>query len=318
MLIAYLQPKPQLSARGWQVVVVNYDESHRQELAFKLAGVSVVVSVISSPPQITLIDAAAQAGVRRFAPAEFEGPAALRPQQDALDRGKRLALERLRYYYQTRGMEYTSFVCGILYERFAPGGMYASRIGLRSGIGAEGDYLVNISQRKAQIPYGTNGQPAIISLTSAEDVGKFVAAAISLPQWPPELRMSGDRMNVSRLVQIVETVRGIACFPGLGVVRELTSGRCWLRESSLQLAEHVVGPPACPVGPGHTTAASSNHSDGYCQWPLRFCIAESQLLGCCDSHQVPGLAAGSLERSLSHGIYDTLNGSLTALGNGES
>ncbi|CAO1597722.1 hypothetical protein XANCAGTX0491_001520 [Xanthoria calcicola] len=207
IIILSRAPKPQLSARGWQVVLVNYDESHRQELAFKLAGVSVVLSVISGPAQIALIDAAAQAGVRRFAPAEFEGPAALRPQQDALDRGKWAALERLRYY-QTRGMQYTSFVCGILYERFAPGGMYASRIGLRSGIGAEGDYLVNISQRKAQIPYGTNGQPAIVSLTSAEDVGKFVAAAISLPQWPPELRMSGDRMNVSRLVQIVEMVRG--------------------------------------------------------------------------------------------------------------
>lgn len=316
MLIKYLQPKPQLSARGWQVVVVNYDESHRQELAFKLAGVSVVLSVISGPPQVALIDAAAQAGVRRFAPAEFEGPAALRPQQDALDRGKRAALDRLRYY-QTRGMQYTSFVCGILYERFAPGGMYASRIGLRSGIGAEGDYLVNISQRKAQIPYGTNGQPAIISLTSAEDVGKFVAAAISLPQWPPELRMSGDRMNVTRLVQIVETVRGIACFPGLGVFRKLTSGRCWLRESSLQLAEHVVSPPACPGGPGHTTAAPSNHSDGYCQRPLRFRNPGSQFPGCCDSHHVPGLAAGSLERSLSNGIYDTLNGSLTASEDGE-
>ncbi|KAI4281594.1 MAG: hypothetical protein L6R38_003572 [Xanthoria sp. 2 TBL-2021] len=207
IIILSRAPKPQLSARGWQVVVVNYDEYHRQELAFKLAGVSVVLSVISGPAQIALIDAAAQAGVRRFAPAEFEGPAALRPQQDALDRGKWAALERLQYY-QTRGMQYTSFVCGILYERFAPGGMYASRIGLRSGIGAEGDYLMNITQKKAQLPFGTNGQPAIVSLTSAEDVGKFVAAAISLPQWPPELRMRGDRMNVSSLVQVAEMVRG--------------------------------------------------------------------------------------------------------------
>ncbi|KAL8897532.1 MAG: hypothetical protein Q9192_002524 [Flavoplaca navasiana] len=207
IIILSRAPKPQLSAKGWQVVVVNYDEAHRQDLVFKLAGVSVVISVISGPAQIALIDAAAQAGVRRFAPAEFEGPAALRPQTDALDRGKRAALERLRYY-QTRGMQYTSFVCGILYERFAPGGMYASRIGLRSGIGAEGDYLMHVSQKKAQIPLGTNGQPAIVSLTSAEDVGKFVAAAISLSQWPPELRMRGDRMSVSRLIQITEIVRG--------------------------------------------------------------------------------------------------------------
>ncbi|KAL8933091.1 MAG: hypothetical protein Q9216_006530 [Gyalolechia sp. 2 TL-2023] len=200
-------PKPQLTARGYQVVVVNYADTYRQDLAFKLAGVNTVISLISGSPQIALIDAAAQAGVRRFAPAEFEGPAAQRPQPDALDRGKREALERLRYY-QTRGMQYTSFVCGILYERFGPGGMIASGIGLRSGIGAEGDYLLHISQRRARIPYGPNGQPGVICMTSAQDVGRFVAAALNLQQWPPELRMCGERMNVSHLVQIVEAVRG--------------------------------------------------------------------------------------------------------------
>ncbi|KAL8735298.1 MAG: hypothetical protein Q9181_002853 [Wetmoreana brouardii] len=204
-----LMPKPQLTAKGWQVVVVNYAETHRQELTFRLAGVGAVISVVSGAAQIALIDAAAQAGVRRFAPAEFEGPASLRPQPDALDRGKRSALERLRHHQATRGMQYTSFVCGILYERFSPGGMSALEIGVRSGIGAEGDYLMNISQRRAQIPHGANGQPATLCLTSAGDVGRFVAAAVSLPNWPPELRMRGDRMNVSRLVHIAETVTGI-------------------------------------------------------------------------------------------------------------
>ncbi|KAL8765492.1 MAG: hypothetical protein Q9209_007463 [Squamulea sp. 1 TL-2023] len=209
VIVLSRSPKPQLSARGWQVVVVDYDQSQRQALVFKLAGVGVIISLISGSAQISLIDAAAQAGVRRFAPAEFEGQAALRPQPDALDRGKRAALERLQYY-QAQGMQYTSFVCGILYERFAPGGMYASGIGLRSGIGAEGDYLMNITHKRAQIPYDANGQPAMVSLTSAEDVGNFVAAAIGLPQWPPELRMRGDRMDVSRLVQVAEIVRGAA------------------------------------------------------------------------------------------------------------
>ncbi|KAL8947061.1 MAG: hypothetical protein Q9222_006620 [Ikaeria aurantiellina] len=202
-----LKPKPHLTALGWQVVVVSYADSHRQDLTFKLAGVGTVISVVSGPAQIALIDAAAQAGVRRFAPAEFEGQSALRPQSDALDRGKRTALERLRYY-QARGMQYTSFVCGILYERFGPGGMNAARIGIRSGIGAEGDYLMAISHKRAQIPYTAGGQPATVCMTSAEDVGKFVAAAIGLPNWPTELRMRGDRMNISRLVHIAEIIRG--------------------------------------------------------------------------------------------------------------
>ncbi|KAI4249442.1 MAG: hypothetical protein LQ352_005647 [Teloschistes flavicans] len=205
--MAYRAAKPHLTAKGWQVVVVNYAEAHRQNLIFALAGVSAVISVVLGPAQIALIDAAARAGVRRFAPAEFEGQAALRPATDALDRGKRSALERLRYHQTHSGMRYTSFVCGILYERFSPGGMMASRIGVRSGIGGEGDYLMHISQRRARIPYAINGQPATICMTSAEDVGKFVAAAIALQNWPLELRMRGDRMNVSRLVQIAETVR---------------------------------------------------------------------------------------------------------------
>ena len=176
-------------------------------MVFKLAGVNTVISTVSGAAQISLIDAAAQAGVRRFAPAEFEGPSSLRPQQDALDRGKRAALERLRHY-QSRGMQHTSFVCGIMYERFSPGGMIASNVGRGSGISSEGDYLMSITQRRAQMPYGPTGQPATISMTSVEDIGKFVAAAIGLQQWPAELRMRGERLSVTRVVQIAETIRG--------------------------------------------------------------------------------------------------------------
>lgn len=190
------------------MVVVNYAETYRQNLIFTLAGVGAVISVVGGSAQIALIDAAARAGVRRFAPAEFEGQAALRPATDALDRGKRSALERLKYHQTHSNMQYTSFVCGILYERFSPGGMMASRIGVRSGIGGEGDYLIHITHKRARIPYATNGQPATICMTSAEDVGRFVAAAIGLQNWPLELRMRGDRMNVSRLVHIAEAIRG--------------------------------------------------------------------------------------------------------------
>ena len=208
IFVVLIEPKPKqhLTAIGWQVVVVNY--SNNQDLAFKLAGVHTVISTVSGPAQRALIDAAAQAGVRRFAPSEFEGPPALRPQgPDALDRGKRATLERLQYH-QSRGMQYTCFVCGILYERFAPGGMIASRIGRGSGTSSEGDYLMSVRQSRAQIPYQANGQLATICLTSTEDVGKFVATAIGLQQWPSEFRMRGERLSVSRVVQIAEAVRG--------------------------------------------------------------------------------------------------------------
>lgn len=202
------QPKPNLSAKGWQVVVTDY--SDEVGLVFNLAGVNVVVSTISGTSQLSLIDAAFKVGVSRFAPAEFEGLPSLRPVPDALDRGRRLALERLRQY-QPRGMQYCVFICGIFYERFAPGGMIASNIGRGSGISGEGDYIMNTRQMRAQVPYEADGLPATICATSVQDVGRFLAAAIGMPQWPVELRMCGERMNVSDLVRVAEIFRGMLC-----------------------------------------------------------------------------------------------------------
>lgn len=174
---------------------------------FNLAGVDAVISTISGSSQLLLIDAAFQVGAHRFAPAEFEGLPSLRPGQDALDRGRQAALGRLRQY-QPRGMQYCVFACGIFYERFSPGGMIASNIGRGSGISGEGDYVMNTRQMKALIPYAAESEPATICATSVQDVGRFVAAAIGLPQWPTELRMCGERMNVSDLVRVGEIMRG--------------------------------------------------------------------------------------------------------------
>lgn len=173
---------------------------------FNLAGIDVVISTISGASQLALIDAAVEVGVRRFAPAEFEGLPSLRP-QDALDRGRRSALDRLRQH-QHHDMQYCVFVCGIFYERFAPGGMIASNIGRGSGISGEGDYVLNVRQMRAQIPHEADGQPATVCITAAKDVGRFVAAAVGMPEWPAELRMCGERIDLSALVRVAEVMRG--------------------------------------------------------------------------------------------------------------
>ncbi|KAA6406823.1 MAG: hypothetical protein FRX48_09321 [Lasallia pustulata] len=199
-------PKPLLTAKGWQVAVVNYTDP--SDLQYKLAGVDTVISTVTGSPQIGLIDAAAAVGVKRFAPAEFEGQPSLRPQADPLDRGKLAALARLQHY-SAYGMQFTSFVCGILYDRFSPGGMAASGIGIGSGVAAEGDYVMDIRNLKAQIPrYNAAGQPVRICMTSAHDIGRFVVAAIDLDEWPRELRMRGERLTVLEVVAIAEQMRG--------------------------------------------------------------------------------------------------------------
>ena len=165
-----------------------------------------VISMVSGPAQLMLIDAARNAGVRRFAPAEFADSSIYRPLGDALDNGQSQALARLRLY-ESQGMAYTVLACGILYDRFAPGGTASANIGGYSGANGEGDYLMNVRLARAQIPHDSSGEAAMLCMTAAEDVGRFVVAALDIPEWPTELRMCGTRMNVFEVVRIAELMR---------------------------------------------------------------------------------------------------------------
>ena len=170
-----------------------------------MAGVDLVISMVSGPAQLALIDAAYSANVRRFAPAEFSGSLQYRPVIDPLDRGKSAALTRLQQYVPY-GMSYTILSCGLLYEHFGPGGLAASNIGHASGLNSEGDLLMNIRGLRAQIPFAATGQPATVCMTSAQDVGRLVVAALEMPEWPTELRMCGDRISTLQIVQVAETM----------------------------------------------------------------------------------------------------------------
>jgi hypothetical protein len=195
-----------LTSKGWQVLQTDYNNA--SDLRFKLAGVDTVISTVSGNAQLNLIDAAAAAHVRRFAPSEFEGTPSVRPANDVLDNRRRAAIARLQQY-ESQGMRYTIFTCGIFYERFSPGGMAASQIGVRSNIAQEGEYIMDLRRAKAQLPfYNEAGQPVYVCMTSARDVARFVVAALSLASWPQEFRMRGDRMSVSDLVTIGEQLRG--------------------------------------------------------------------------------------------------------------
>lgn len=198
--------QPQLSERH-QVTVVDY--SDLRTLQFALRGIDTVISTITGPNQIELIKAAVSVRVRRFAPAEFEGLPQLRPQNDPLDRGRTVARQWLAYYAQN--IQSTTFICGILYERFQPGGLWASRIGRTSGFRSEGDYIMNCRTMEAQVPgYDANDDPKVkICMTAAQDVAKFVTKSLDLPQWPAELRMRGERVAVKDLVALVQRLKGM-------------------------------------------------------------------------------------------------------------
>lgn len=132
----------------------------------------------------------------------------MRPQPDIMDRGKTAALHKLEHY-RNYGMQYAVFACGIFYERFAPGGMARLQLGQSTYVTGEGDYLMDIRRMTAQIPYyDATGQEVRICLTSAQDVARFVVAALELPQWPTEFTMRGERMTLNDVVSVAENMMG--------------------------------------------------------------------------------------------------------------
>lgn len=95
-------------------------------MTYKLAGVDTVISTVSGPAQLKLIDAAAHAHVRRFVPSEFGGPPGHRPEDDPSDNCRREAIVLLMRRKQSHNMKFAVFVCGVFFERFGPGGLVSN------------------------------------------------------------------------------------------------------------------------------------------------------------------------------------------------
>lgn len=204
--LTMLQEQTQLSEGGYQVSVVDY--SDLESLKYALRGIDTVISTVTGRAQIELIKAAVSIRVRRFVPAEFEGLPQLRAANDPLDRGRTVARQYLQHYAQF--IQSTTFVCGIFYERFQPGGLQHTRIGLTSGLSGEGDYIMNCRHMHAKVPAydAQENMTVTICMTAAQDVARFVTKALDMPQWPAELRMTGQRVLVRDLVETVQRLKG--------------------------------------------------------------------------------------------------------------
>ncbi|KAF7883444.1 uncharacterized protein EAF02_005364 [Botrytis sinoallii] len=198
-IILSRQGRPDLETQGYQVAVVNYDD--QDDLRFNLRGIDIVISTVSGNPQINLIDAAAHSRVQRFIPAEYKDKLGGRPTNDPSDRGRAASIERLLHWahHPRHRMQYTVFGCGVFYERFAPGGLASMGISTSTALGYQGSYLMNMETNTAEIvEYNTMGQAISVSMTSVNDVARFLAAAL----------MQGDRKTVTEIVQYAEAIKG--------------------------------------------------------------------------------------------------------------
>ncbi|KAI9643843.1 hypothetical protein NHQ30_007194 [Ciborinia camelliae] len=203
--------QPDLEVSGYQVTAVDYD--NQDDLRFHLRGIDIVISTVSGIPQINLIDAAAHSRVQRFVPAEYQDKLGGRPTNDPLDRGRAASIDRLLHWahHPRHRMQYTAFGCGVFYERFARGGLASMGISTSTALGYQGSYLMNVETNTAEIvEYSTAGQPISVSMTSVNDVARFIAAALDLDQrmWPTEFRMQGDRKTLTEIVQYAGVVKG--------------------------------------------------------------------------------------------------------------
>lgn len=170
-------------------------------------GVDTIISTVTGYPQLELLKAAVAAGVRRFAPAEFEGSPNARPALDDLDRGKTNIRSWLEHYRVQGLIETTIFTCGVLYERFSPGGLRANRLGLQIDYGHEGDFLVNVRNLEATPITGDHGDVSLC-MTASHDVARLVVQAMGMDSWPEELSMVGEKLTVGEILRIVQRVRG--------------------------------------------------------------------------------------------------------------
>lgn len=230
-LTAYTNKQhPEFEELGVQVAIVDY--ANAQELRYILKGVDLLISTIREETiQINLINAARHARVHTFVPAEFEGALAQRPtSNDPFDHGS----SRVRHYLANslspspppppsslsnhhhhthaggRTLRHTIFSCGVLYERFAPGGLGRYNMGRSANVWNPGDYLLNIETAQAEIVLqNAQARPVVLSMTCVYDVARFVAAAVEmgLDRWPREFRMRGDQLSLQDIVHDCSTAR---------------------------------------------------------------------------------------------------------------
>ncbi|CAF3709153.1 unnamed protein product [Rotaria sordida] len=187
-----------LTAKGVDVVKVNYAD--HQSLVFELQGVhTVIVCFIgidesAMKSQLNLLDACLEAKVKRFAPSEWSGK---NEANSAIQLSRELKVP-VRNKIKTSDIEFTVFMPGLFMDYFASPQRASSSL--------PPDIVgIDFNKCKANI-VGTGDEP--LCTTRADDVGKFVAAALDLDKWDEKMGIVGSRTTWNQLIKLGEKIRG--------------------------------------------------------------------------------------------------------------
>jgi hypothetical protein len=200
------------TVEGVEVRPVDYID--HASLVEALKGVHTVISVLKIPGpewleyQVNLLRAAVDAGVKRFAPSEFEnGP---------LMDGKVDLLGLKPPMWQQ--CEASSLEC----TRFS-GGIFMNYLGIGKDFGYDEErqqdvmqgfvdvpVIWDIAAGIAEVPVKSDGTTPKITMTEIGDIGRFVAAACMLPdgKWQTSMEMVGETVDVDEVTEMIEAVTG--------------------------------------------------------------------------------------------------------------
>jgi hypothetical protein len=77
-----------------------------------------------------------------------------------------------------------------------------------AGKSDDGETIYYMAGMVAKIPLRADGKVPRISMTEIGDIGRFVAAACSLPKWEENFSMVGQTLRMDEIVALIEKVRG--------------------------------------------------------------------------------------------------------------
>lgn len=204
--------------RNLEVRQVDY-HSH-SSLVAALCDVEVVISVLLIPgpdwvtAQINLLHAAEEAGCHRFAPSEFALSGWAQARVDILE-AKNVVWRAVQSSVDLGRIDAARFPCGMFMNYLGigcPG--EATRTEALAGF-QEGPYLFHLDNRHSpwvDVPVRQDGTTPNLTMTDIRDVGRFVVAALDLPEpWAGrELGMAGDTLSFDELVALCQKHTGMA------------------------------------------------------------------------------------------------------------
>lgn len=199
------------AVNGHNVEVRHANYHDHATLRIALRDIHTVISVVLVPDpeewttsQVNLLNAAKDAGVKRFAPSEwaFGSPSHVKAAIDAPKIEVWNAVE-------TSGLEATRFVCGGFMNYLGIGcpGPKEKQEEALAGF-REGPYLFGVKDGWAEIPLKSDGSYPRLTMTEIGDVGRFVAAALDLEKWESEMSIAGDVLGFGDVVRLAEQVTG--------------------------------------------------------------------------------------------------------------